>query len=295
MKKKRFLHLFLMAFLLIGVTAIQTSCSGEEETAVQNVDTDNDGLTDKQEKKLGTDINDPDTDGDGISDGEEVEFYSTDPLNPDTDGDGLKDGEEVNAYDTDPTKKDTDGDGLTDGDEINEYQTDPNAMDSDSDGLSDGEEVNEYGTDPSNPDTDGDGISDGEEIEQGTDPMDPDDPPQLAEDALSTIHFEFDQSDIEAQAARKLTENIELLMDAEGYSVKVIGLTDNVGGAQYNLRLSRRRAEAVADFYAENGISRDRINAVGRGEAPNPCVDRQPDRGCRDNRRAESHVVKDTM
>lgn len=84
-------------------------------------------------------------------------------------------------------------------------------------------------------------------------------------------------------------------MDAENYSVKVIGYTDNVGGAQYNLRLSRRRAEAVADFYAQNGISRDRIVTVGRGEAPNPCIDRRPGRGCRANRRAESQLVEDTM
>lgn len=63
------------------------------------IDTDHDGLTDDQEKALGTDPNNPDTDGDGLSDGEEVNIYHTDPLNPDTDGDGYKDGVEVqNGY-----------------------------------------------------------------------------------------------------------------------------------------------------------------------------------------------------
>jgi hypothetical protein len=64
------------------------------------IDSDNDGLTDAEEKALGTDPNNPDTDGDGLFDGEEVKVYKTDPLNPDTDGDGFKDGAEVkNGYD----------------------------------------------------------------------------------------------------------------------------------------------------------------------------------------------------
>lgn len=64
------------------------------------VDSDNDGLTDDQEKILGTDPLNPDTDGDGLFDGEEASVYKTDPLNPDTDGDGFLDGAEVkNGYD----------------------------------------------------------------------------------------------------------------------------------------------------------------------------------------------------
>lgn len=45
-------------------------------------DTDNDGLSDLQEKELGTDIFNKDTDGDGFTDGDEVLAYGTDPLDP---------------------------------------------------------------------------------------------------------------------------------------------------------------------------------------------------------------------
>ncbi|MDO8617899.1 MAG: calcium-binding protein [Candidatus Uhrbacteria bacterium] len=38
-----------------------------------NTDSDQDGLTDEQELKLGTDPHNPDTDGDGYPDGEEVQ------------------------------------------------------------------------------------------------------------------------------------------------------------------------------------------------------------------------------
>ncbi len=62
-------------------------------------DTDQDGLSDQEERALGTNVYNIDSDNDGLFDREEVKTYKTDPLNPDTDGDGYKDGEEVkNGY-----------------------------------------------------------------------------------------------------------------------------------------------------------------------------------------------------
>ena len=63
----------------------------------QVMDSDNDGLSDTNEKELGTDSLNPDSDGDRLFDREEVEVYKTDPLNKDTDGDGFEDGSEVQA------------------------------------------------------------------------------------------------------------------------------------------------------------------------------------------------------
>ena len=90
-------------------------------------DSDADGLTDDEEKALGTNPFDPDTDHDGLSDFDEVRKYHTDPLNPDTDFDGLKDGAEVYNYTTDPLNRDTDGGGVADGHEVIEDHTDPRA------------------------------------------------------------------------------------------------------------------------------------------------------------------------
>lgn len=287
---KRALNLLLVSFLLFGGIALQ-GCGSSEPAAEQPVDTDNDGLTDAQETDLGTDLNNPDTDGDGLTDGDEVNEYNTDPLQADTDGDGLNDGDEVNSHNTDPLNPDTDGDGLNDGEEVNEYRTNPLEADSDGDGLNDYDEVNEHDTDPSNPDSDGDGFSDGQEVEMGTDPNDPADPAYLEEGDLGTVHFGFDRSNIDAEAARILDENIKLLMDAPKFQVRIDAYTDHVGGDQYNLRLSKRRAASVTDFYTENGISQDRIEARGLGKAPVPCMDQTPEQGCRKNRRAESVPV----
>ena len=63
-------------------------------SAVSDVDSDGDGLTDDEETELGTNPNDADSDEDGLADGNEV-MLGTDPTSSDTDGDGYIDSEEV--------------------------------------------------------------------------------------------------------------------------------------------------------------------------------------------------------
>ncbi len=61
-------------------------------------DADGDGLTDEEEKELGTNTQMIDTDLDGLTDREEVQIYKTDPMSTDTDKDGYSDGEEVRNF-----------------------------------------------------------------------------------------------------------------------------------------------------------------------------------------------------
>ncbi len=159
---------------------------------VNNPDTDGDGLNDGDEVAEGTGLFDPDSDDDGLFDGAEVNTHGTDPLNADTDGDLMPDGFEVaNGLDPlDPADAllDIDGDGLTNGDEF-AGGTDPLNVDTDGDGLGDGDEVTVFLTDPLLRDTDGGGVSDGTEFTfDGTDPLDPTDdvaPIQLSDSGTS--------------------------------------------------------------------------------------------------------------
>jgi hypothetical protein len=66
-----------------------------EQSLDSTRDSDQDGLTDIEEMRMGMNINSNDSDGDGLFDREEVKVYGTDPLNRDTDGDGYLDGVEV--------------------------------------------------------------------------------------------------------------------------------------------------------------------------------------------------------
>ena len=97
----------------------------------ENLDNDNDGLTNLEEYILDTSPTNSDTDSDNIPDGWEI----ANGLNPkqddasdDPDSDGLTNLEEF-LNNTDPLNKDTDGDGILDGQEI-AGSTDPNTADS---------------------------------------------------------------------------------------------------------------------------------------------------------------------
>lgn len=125
---------------------------------IEPLDSDEDGICDVTELKIGTDIEEPDTDKDGLSDFEEFTVTFTDPLDPNSVHPDLND-----------AQADRDGDGLSNADEIANI-TDPVDEDSDDDGLSDGDELNIYGTVPIDYDTDDDDINDGDEIALGFDP-----------------------------------------------------------------------------------------------------------------------------
>jgi hypothetical protein len=149
-------------------------CATPKASAGRPGDRDGDGVSDRDERRAGTDPRSADSDRDGISDGRERRL-GTDPLAADSDGDGIGDRREAGSGGKlDPTKGDTDGDGLSDAEEV-AIGTDPSTADGDGefgaarDGLSDAKEV-ELGTDPNAYDTDGDGNPDGYEVERGDDP-----------------------------------------------------------------------------------------------------------------------------
>lgn len=155
-----------------GLTNDQEKALG---TNPENPDTDNDGLNDGEEVNLGTSPVDADTDGDGLTDGEEVNIHKTNPKDIDTDDDGLTDGYEVQSTHTNPTKPDTDEDGLNDREEVEKYYTNPLKVDTDGDGLNDYDEVVKYETNPRSTDSDNDGLSDYDEVMSiGSNPLNPD-------------------------------------------------------------------------------------------------------------------------
>ena len=160
---------------------LDSAASGcDPPVALPFEDFDGDGLTNNTElMSTETDRLLPDTDFDGITDGDERKL-GTNPLEADSDGGGTIDGLEIVVY-TDPLvgtddipvkHRDADADDLDDALELL-LGTDPSKPDTDLDGLSDGAETGTHRTWPIRSDTDGDGQSDGKEIESGTDPRNP--------------------------------------------------------------------------------------------------------------------------
>ena len=72
--------------------------------------------------------------------------------------------------------------------------------------------------------------------------------------------------------------------------IKIIGHTDNVGNDEKNLKLSLKRAKAVASKLLEQGVALKNMEAIGRGELE-PLADNKTKDGRAKNRRIEFKVI----
>jgi len=107
--------------------------------------------------------------------------------------------------------------------------------------------------------------------------------------ALYGIQFDFDKDTLPPDSEPQLAEIVKLLKDDPSLSVLVVGHTDMQGGFEYNMDLSRRRAQRVVEALAEDGISKDRLSPVGVGPAA-PVASNDSEEGRALNRRVE--IVK---
>ena len=75
-----------------------------------------------------------------------------------------------------------------------------------------------------------------------------------------------------------------------GTAIEIAGHTDSVGDAAVNLRLSQRRADAVARHLVQSGVDATLLRAVGYGETQ-PVGDNATEEGQQANRRIEFRVI----
>ena len=116
--------------------------------------------------------------------------------------------------------------------------------------------------------------------------------------SINNILFDYDKSEIKAEFKSELDKAVEFLKNTNKKAkIEVVGYTDSKGSDEYNLALSKRRANAVANYLATKGISRSRIKTVGYGETKpiasneNPDGSDNPD-GRAKNRRTEIVVIQ---
>ncbi len=100
------------------------------------------------------------------------------------------------------------------------------------------------------------------------------------------LYFENAQTSISLTAAerQKIADIARYLDKVESARAIVTGHTDNTGGAQGNVNISRKRAEFAKDYLVQNGIDGNRIDALGKG--PNePVASNSTEEGRAQNRR----------
>ncbi len=312
----------------------------------QTIDTDGDGKIDKIEKGKDTDGDGKgdeiessklDSDKDGVVD--ELDANNTNPNN-DTDNDGVSNINEVKAG-TNPLnpnslpQKDTDGDGKIDkiekgkdadgdgkGDIIESAK-----LDADNDGVVDELDANDSDV---NNDSDGDGISNIDEKNAGTNPLDADDKPQVkkeqpaenntaadtnASDINSTktpkineeikaeiekdikdilklhkIEFELNKADLTDKGQETVDKVAKVLKKYPNVKIRIEGYTDSGGKAEYNKKLSQDRVNMVKKELIKAGINANRLTTIGYGES-NPLVPNTTKENRAKNRRVEFKVI----
>ncbi len=105
------------------------------------------------------------------------------------------------------------------------------------------------------------------------------------------LRFAFDSSVIKPCYHPLLDRVAEILRDNPSLRIEIQGHTDNIGSHEYNVMLSKRRAQAVADYLAAHGISPDRMTVEGFGET-RPVASNDTEDGRARNRRVQIKPIR---
>jgi len=98
------------------------------------------------------------------------------------------------------------------------------------------------------------------------------------------IEFDIDKSDVRPQYRDEVAKVGDFMNKYPTTTAVIEGYTDEVGGADYNMQLSQRRAESVVKSLEDNfGIAPSRLSAKGYGEAA-PTADNSTEAGKQKNR-----------
>jgi len=101
-----------------------------------------------------------------------------------------------------------------------------------------------------------------------------------------TVYFDFNKSDLTTAIKNILDKSCGKVSDRELLQINLTGHTDAEGSNAYNINLSKKRANAVLEYLASNGISKDKIKVEFLGE-DKPVTQNKDEQGRQQNRRVE--------
>ena len=244
-----------------------------------------------------------DADGDGVSDKKDTcpdvpglkEFSGC----PDTDGDGIPDNEDACPEEAGTAEMggcpDSDGDGIADGDDACPEAAGSAEMggcpDGDGDSVADKDDScpTVAGEAANNgcpwPDTDGDGVLDKDDLcpdvagvaENGGCAAEPTKLIEFITNSESKIYFGSSSVKI-GKSGDELISNLKALLDEyPDVNIIVQGHASEDGSASFNMKISQKRADAVAAALQAAGIDSGRISTEAYGETK-PLSDRKSSR-----------------
>jgi OmpA-OmpF porin, OOP family len=83
---------------------------------------------------------------------------------------------------------------------------------------------------------------------------------------IEGIYFDFDKWEVKLAASNTIAALVHTLQSNPTYLIELQGYADTSGDEAYNLKLSARRAEAVATYLSQKGIAPSRIKSTGMGK-----------------------------
>jgi peptidoglycan-associated lipoprotein len=103
-----------------------------------------------------------------------------------------------------------------------------------------------------------------------------------------SVYFDFDAAAVKPEFETTIERNARFLATHSGVAIRIEGNTDERGGAEYNLALGQKRAEAVRRQLALLGVKETQMEAVSWGEGK-PKAAGHDESAWAQNRRADLH------
>lgn len=90
---------------------------------------------------------------------------------------------------------------------------------------------------------------------------------RIPESYHATLYFNLDKTTFTPESLRESIKVYKAVLERKNRRIEVVGHTDTLGSSKYNDKLSKRRAEKVAQDLIDAGIDAKQISTVGKGEA----------------------------
>jgi len=100
------------------------------------------------------------------------------------------------------------------------------------------------------------------------------------------VLFDFNKSTLKPEAKSQLAGVLQALKEQPGLQTLIAGHTDGIGSDAYNMKLSQQRADSVANYLVQNGVSKQSIRTEAYGKRQ-PVASNANAEGRAQNRRVE--------
>jgi len=109
------------------------------------------------------------------------------------------------------------------------------------------------------------------------------------------IHFGIGESTLNNSAKDELTKFSEILVKNPTTKIAIVGHTDKINSLELNQKLSKKRAQTVADFLLSKNVNSTQLKEISGKNFSEPVADNSTEAGRAANRRVEVYIVESSI